>query len=317
MASSGLTLGERWRRQVQRISGRHVPICRRVHFARALNDRYACVLSRVSLARAIEDRQRDDNHDLEPFDYPWRIPVIAPSPTDPGRMMGRRQPAGNLRDTLDSDTTHLNRGNDTAAASGKQPLQTALETPQTLAPQVSNYLSGVLRMQIPAVKIYTDQAADRIARQFDADAVSFGQHILFRAGRYDPHRPRGLALLGHELTHAANARMAGQAPSFPGQSPEFEETVALRNEQAVLDHASFPAAAASWERSGLRTIPPAQSAPLKLPPRTAATGRDLDVPHNADSPASPVLAEEHMTRIKDEVYRDLMDRIRTEFERGA
>lgn len=37
-------------------------------------------------------------------------------------------------------------------------------------------------------------------------AIARGNHIYFRAGVYDPSRPEGLALLGHELVHVGQYR---------------------------------------------------------------------------------------------------------------
>ena len=76
---------------------------------------------------------------------------------------------------------------------------------QTLEPQVQGYLSRLLDLRIPAVRIHTGQAADAAARRLNADAVSFGRSIMFRAGKFDPDSAAGLGLLGHELTHVAQA----------------------------------------------------------------------------------------------------------------
>ncbi len=37
-------------------------------------------------------------------------------------------------------------------------------------------------------------------------AIARGRHVYFRPGIYDPSRPEGLALLGHELVHVGQYR---------------------------------------------------------------------------------------------------------------
>ena len=77
---------------------------------------------------------------------------------------------------------------------------------RTLDPYVQGWLSRLLDLRIPAVRIHTGQAADATARRFNADAVSFGPDIMFRAGRFAPDSASGLGLLGHELTHVAHTQ---------------------------------------------------------------------------------------------------------------
>ena len=108
---------------------------------------------------------------------------------------------------------------------------------RTLDPYVQGWLSRLLDLRIPAVRIHTGQAADATARRFNADAVSFGPDIMFRAGRFAPDSATGLGLLGHELTHVAHTqldRSAGPRPRRAGR----EEVAAIENERRVLQHAT-------------------------------------------------------------------------------
>jgi hypothetical protein len=190
--------------------------------------------------------------------------------------------------------------------------------PLPLDGQVRNRLAGVLEMRIPSVKIYTNPAADQVAQQYGADAVTFGRSILFRTGRYEPETPRGLGLLGHELTHAAQPRMPPAVPPAPGaaQAEAQEETLALRNEQRVLNQLTV-----------LPGVPAAaSSAPVaaKAPPPTMAAGRAAASDRavgDAGEPGPPEprirLSAAQLRQIRDDVYRDLLDRLRTEFERGG
>lgn len=51
------------------------------------------------------------------------------------------------------------------------------------------------------VRIHTDAAAARSARQIGARAFTYGSHIAFAAGAYQPGSESGRRLLAHELTH--------------------------------------------------------------------------------------------------------------------
>ena len=189
---------------------------------------------------------------------------------------------------------------------------------RTLDPYVQGWLSRLLDLRIPAVRIHTGQAADATARRFNADAVSFGPDIMFRAGRFAPDRASGLGLLGHELTHIARARADRSAGPLDRAALDREEVVALENERRVVQHAirkpALPvniAAAPREARSRAVTRAPT--------PRAAAVDRGVASPpgdSDALSP-SPELTAQQLGALKEAIYRDLMDRIRTDFERGA
>ena len=55
-----------------------------------------------------------------------------------------------------------------------------------------------------------DARADRSARLLGAEAVAFGDQILFRSGRYAPSTEPGRALIAHELAHVAHQGQSGR-----------------------------------------------------------------------------------------------------------
>ena len=183
---------------------------------------------------------------------------------------------------------------------------------------VQGYLSGLLDLRIPAVRIHTGQAADAAARRFNADAVSFGPSIMFRAGKFAPDRPSGLALLGHELTHVAHTYTGSDR--FAGSSDRAalarEELAALENEKRVLqDVTSKPAEAAKFAPVPREA---ASHAARNTPaPRAAAVDRPTAPAAEGGLSGPPELSPQQLGALKEAIYRDLMDRIRTEFERGA
>ena len=78
-----------------------------------------------------------------------------------------------------------------AAATGGSPLVPALR--QTLEPR--------FRADFGGVRLHTDAKAAALATAIGASALTFGNHIFFNAGQYQPQTPEGLELLAHELTH--------------------------------------------------------------------------------------------------------------------
>jgi hypothetical protein len=82
------------------------------------------------------------------------------------------------------------------------------------------------------VRIHTDEPADRAARSLKADAFSLGKDIFFRARRFNPATPKGLALLGHELAHTRQA--IGKGPLPPPVGREGLEQEAERTEASLL-----------------------------------------------------------------------------------
>jgi hypothetical protein len=110
-----------------------------------------------------------------------------------------------------------------------------------------------LQEAVQSARIHSDLHADRLARSHGADAVTYGRHVFFRAGKLDLGSPRGTALLAHELTHVA------QRDRITASSQEHFEREARGVERDVHGMLSFaPAAPAPW------STPPAAQLPLTL-----------------------------------------------------
>ena len=53
------------------------------------------------------------------------------------------------------------------------------------------------------VRIHTDTSAGESAHAFDALAYTYGRHVVFGAGQFEPSSMRGRHLIAHELAHVA------------------------------------------------------------------------------------------------------------------
>ena len=100
------------------------------------------------------------------------------------------------------------------------------------------------------VEIHTDSTATAATGAAGAAAMTYGRHILFAPGRYQPDQAEGSALLAHELTHvvqqrASPARMALKSLGTvaPPEASAVEQQ-AEHTEARVLDlhhRNAFPA----------------------------------------------------------------------------
>jgi hypothetical protein len=196
-----------------------------------------------------------------------------------------------------------------------------------LDPGTRELLAQVIDIRIPAVQLYVNQAADALARRHRADAISSGDKIFFRAGKYAPHTPVGLALLAHELTHAGQARLeAASRPMVSStQAQERLELAALQNEQRVLRYS--PASVDPMQELGAWPTTPSALVPSpQIPPREApapvrapvlAADSERFIGSQPGAGMAPLLTEQQLRQVKEVVYHDFLERIRTEFERGA
>jgi Domain of unknown function (DUF4157) len=88
-----------------------------------------------------------------------------------------------------------------------------------LDPQVRASFEQRMGCDLSAVRVHTDDQANVAAKQIQARAFTFGRHIAFAAGEYQPDTPEGKRLLAHELAHVQQqrgdvvARMVMRAPS--------------------------------------------------------------------------------------------------------
>lgn len=205
---------------------------------------------------------------------------------------------------------------------------------QILESSVQAFLSRILNIRVPGVRVYANTLSDTLVKKYDADALTYPDKILFQIGKYDPRKTMGLALLGHELTHLE--QFSRQDASSTSENSAIAETEALVNERKVFRYISaqqgypehtksveFNPNVDSFTDSPLGVpqppIPKVRDSAQSLPmPKAALSERDIGLPSLAPQLTSVApLSELQLTLIKDEVYRDLRQRLRTEFERGS
>jgi hypothetical protein len=96
------------------------------------------------------------------------------------------------------------------------------------------------KLDVAAVRVHTDGAADRSARALGADAFALGRDIFFRAGRFDLASAGGLALLGHELVHVQQFEEQIGASFFSNRSELEQQAAATERTLAAMPATSAP-----------------------------------------------------------------------------
>lgn len=167
---------------------------------------------------------------------------------------------------------------------------------------------------IDAMRVHDDERADRLSSHHHADAVTIGRDVYFRQGAFQPRERRGLALIAHEAAHVLEStkpNAAWQRSTLAGAVEE--ERHAARRERAALNPERRPAGAPPADRRAVAPMPALAPAPSpEARPMKADTDRPL-----LSEPASPRPTADALEDMKRALYRDIMDRIRTDFERGA
>lgn len=107
-------------------------------------------------------------------------------------------------------------------------------------------------VDLSAVRIHDDAAADSAARSVDADAYTVGDHVVFRAGRYPPQTESRRGLLAHELTHVVQRR-DGAPSGILRRQKTGDDTKAKPDPLAAAHKESLVAVGkieASWQAIG-------------------------------------------------------------------
>ena len=80
---------------------------------------------------------------------------------------------------------------------------------QTLSPRTRQFFESRFGHDFSGVRIVTDQRAQQLAADLNAQAFAFGSRIFFNQGRYRPQTQAGKHLLAHELSHVVQQTRRG------------------------------------------------------------------------------------------------------------
>ena len=85
-----------------------------------------------------------------------------------------------------------------------------------LPPNTRQYMESRMGANFSGVRIHTGPVASDMSSQIQAQAFTYGSHIYFNSGKYDPESAAGKHLLAHELTHTVQQ---GASPVMPAAAP--------------------------------------------------------------------------------------------------
>jgi hypothetical protein len=188
-----------------------------------------------------------------------------------------------------------------------------------------------------AIRVHQDSAGDAVARAHGAEAVSSGRDVFFRAGRFQPNTAKGFGLLAHEATHVLQAMRPGaawrRATKIGVQEEEREAdqveriagnlrrtTGSISPESSAASRVPRPAAAkaVSFNRERPASMQ-VSAAPLLPNPMPSSILRPLAALEDRKLESAPAVvpAVPNFEGLRQELYRDLMNSIRADFERGG
>ncbi len=112
---------------------------------------------------------------------------------------------------------------------------------QPLPESTRQYFEPRLGRDLSQVRIHHDEAAHRANKTLNAKAFTYGSHIAFRRGNYQPESGPGKHLLAHELSHVAQqgegvARTIQRelATPPPAETPEAQDDLTDAQIRAAL-----------------------------------------------------------------------------------
>lgn len=144
----------------------------------------------------MSDRLWKSAHELEDQRAPADPPREHYQALAPGKRtltMGLSQQPGG-RPSQPCDAPHV------ASLEGRgQPMEGA----------VLQQMEGRFGVSLAGIRIHADSHGAQLAQSVGAAAFSFGEHIAFAQGMYQPETAAGRALLTHEITHYLQSGRAG------------------------------------------------------------------------------------------------------------
>lgn len=206
------------------------------------------------------------------------------------------------------------------------------QTGRAVEPSVRERLrDAVGTVAAEAVRIHEGKPPEIDAAKPSAEAVTVGRDVFFEPGRYRPHEPVGFGLLVHEATHVRHAMTPDAAwQRATASGVRDEEDDAIRREQEVIEHRQSLRPSTEISRRGDQHAATAASIATTTNAKTEATSPgSVSQTSSASQPmaampgrtappqAVPEVSKADLDAMREKIYRDLMGRIRSEFERGA
>jgi hypothetical protein len=106
---------------------------------------------------------------------------------------------------------HARHPDDLGSSVGAERLASLARSGQPLPPVTRGFFEARLGVDFSQVRVHTGADASRLAGDVGARAFTWGRHVVFADGEYDPASRQGRKLLAHELTHTIQQSIASGA----------------------------------------------------------------------------------------------------------
>src|SRR5680860_90962 len=119
-----------------------------------------------------------------------------------------------------------------------------------------------------SVRIHNDDRAQSSAKTISAQAYTYGSHIVFGRGKYEPHTPSGKHLLAHELTHVMQQgadirrRVDPNASTTNGNSSTVDTATAEPPPATLVPVPASEGGPAPSPEAGSENVPATEGGPL-------------------------------------------------------
>jgi Domain of unknown function (DUF4157)/Novel toxin 15 len=139
-----------------------------------------------------------------------RVAAHVVSMPEPSAKAAARAPTSVMRSPLivQRRAAPARRAPRQVASSGNvmQQVKAAASGGFALSKKTRAYLEPRFKADFSNVRLHTDGKAKELSDKVGARAFTFGRHIFFNEGQYNPDSKAGLELLAHELTHTIQQR---------------------------------------------------------------------------------------------------------------
>jgi len=143
---------------------------------------------------------------------------------------------------------------------------------QTMDKSTQSTMENSFGTDFSSVRIHNDDKAQTSAKSISAQAYTYGSHIVFGRGKYEPHTPSGKHLLAHELTHVTQQggdvkrRVDPDAANSAGSNTAEANTPSVEAPTAITPEAAAgtaPTTSASSEVA-VENVSPTEGPPLPM-----------------------------------------------------
>jgi len=102
------------------------------------------------------------------------------------------------------------QASDTGQMAAPPIVDEVLRSPgQSLNPATRAFMEPRFGVNFGTVRVHTDDRAQRLSAQLNADAFTLGNDIFFAPNKWDPHAASGRRLIAHELAHTVQQSRGG------------------------------------------------------------------------------------------------------------